>query len=87
MCTYMPITATDFRKDLFQTLEQVVQGEKVEVTYKGYRILLVGEPLGTKLSRAVRREGLLVDPQSIVDSDPELLAELESRWQPGNFGK
>ena len=76
----MPINATELRKDLFQTLEQVVNGEKVEVTYKGHRILLMGEPAGTKLSRAVRREGLLVNPESIVDSDPELLAELESRW-------
>ena len=83
----MPITATKLRKDLFQTLEQVVNGKNVEVTYKGHRILLRGEPAGTKLSRAVRREGLLVSPELIVDSDPELLAEVESRWQPGHFTK
>jgi hypothetical protein len=36
---------------------------------------------GSKLSRAVRRHALLVDPQSIVESDAGLMADLERQWK------
>jgi hypothetical protein len=36
---------------------------------------------GSKLSRAVRRHALLVDPQSIVESDSALMADLERQWK------
>jgi len=36
---------------------------------------------GSKLARAVRRNTLLVPFDSIVESDPDLMAELEEGWR------
>jgi prevent-host-death family protein len=75
------MNATDFRKHLFQVLDRTLQGESVEITYKGAKIRLTSPEGGSKLARAVRRNSLLVDPQSIVESDTELMAELEKGWR------
>ncbi len=76
----MSVTATQLRKDLYQTLDRAIQGESVEISYKGATILL--QPAaGSKLSRAVRRPTLLVNPDAIVESDGDLMAELEQKWQ------
>jgi hypothetical protein len=48
----------------------MAQGETVEVVYKS-----------SKLARAVRRHALLVPPESIVESDAGLMAELEKTWK------
>jgi prevent-host-death family protein len=77
----MALNATDFRKNLFQVLDRAVQGEAVEITYKGAKLRLMPPPDRSKLARAVRRHALLVDPQSIVESDASLMAELEERWK------
>ena len=61
--------ATDFRKNLFQTLEQAAKGRTVMIEYKGTQLRL--EPVrgtGSRLSRAVKRDALMVDPDSIVGS-------------------
>jgi hypothetical protein len=36
---------------------------------------------GSKLARAVRRHALLVDPESIVESDAAMMTDLESAWR------
>jgi len=77
----MPLNATEFRKNLFQVLERALQGESVEITYKGSKLRLTPPPDQSKLARAVRRHALLVDPQSIVKSDAGLMAELEKGWK------
>jgi len=82
----MAVTATKFRKDLFQTLDKAVQGESVEVVYKGVTITLSAKPSGSKLARAVRRPTLLVPPDSIVESDSELMSELEKKWAEESAG-
>lgn len=75
------MNATDLRKHLFQVLDRTLQGEAIEITYKGAKIRLTPPEGGSKLARAVRRHSLLVDPQSIVESDTELMAELEKGWR------
>jgi antitoxin (DNA-binding transcriptional repressor) of toxin-antitoxin stability system len=77
----MALTATDLRKNLFQVLDRALQGEAVEVVYKGSKLRLVPTPGGSKLARAVRRHSLLVQPESIVESDAGLMAELEKKWK------
>ena len=77
---YMEITATNFRKDLFHVLDLAVRGESVEITYKGVKLQLVSAS-GSKLSRAVRRPTLLVEPGSIVESDAELMTSLRKTWE------
>ena len=79
----MELTATDFRKHLFRTLERALEGESVEIVYKGARLRL-SPPTNSKLARAVQRPTLLVPPESIVESDFELMAELQANWQKGD---
>ncbi|MBV9760231.1 MAG: hypothetical protein JO340_06695 [Acidobacteriaceae bacterium] len=73
-------TATQLRKELFTTLDKAAAGEPLEVTHKGTIFRVVPEQAGSKLSRLTPRKTLLVSPESIADSDPELLAEMEAEW-------
>ncbi len=75
------LTATNLRKHLFEVLDQAIRGEAVEITYKGSKLRLAPTQNASKLARAVRRSTLLVNPDSIVESDTELMAELEKRWR------
>jgi hypothetical protein len=68
------------RKELFHVLDRALQGETVEVVYKGSTLRVTAPADGSKLARAVRRHALLVDPQSIVESDTALMADLEHQW-------
>lgn len=79
--SYMAVTATQLRKELFQTLDRVVGGQTVEVSYKGYLLQIVSLANASKLSRAVKRDILMVDPQSIVES--ELQDETEAGRRKG----
>lgn len=76
----MEVTATNFRKHLFEILDQSLNGESVEVTYKGSRIRLTVPQKGSKLSRLVRRNTLRVPADSIVESDKNFMKELEKSW-------
>src|ERR1017187_7308121 len=49
------VTSTEFRKNLFQIVERVLQGELVEVAHKGRLIRLVPVNKPSKLSRLVKR--------------------------------
>jgi prevent-host-death family protein len=77
----MRCTATQLRKELFTALDKAATGEPLEVTHKGTTFRIVPEQTGSKLSRMKRRHALLVPPESIIDSDPELLAEMEAEWE------
>jgi antitoxin (DNA-binding transcriptional repressor) of toxin-antitoxin stability system len=77
----MDVGATVFRKNLFQMLDRALQGEQVEIVYKGSRLRLLPRTDQSKLARAVRRHALRVDPQSIVESDSRLMAGLERGWK------
>jgi hypothetical protein len=65
----MELTATDLRKNLFKVLDSALHGEPVEILYKGSKLRLGAPAGGSKLTGAVRRHALIVDPQSIVESD------------------
>jgi antitoxin (DNA-binding transcriptional repressor) of toxin-antitoxin stability system len=80
----MELKATEFRKDLFKVLDRALQGEPVEINYKGSKLRIVPPPGGSKLAGAVRRHALLVDPQSIVESDVNLMADFEVQWKQGD---
>ena len=68
-------------QNLFEVLDQALQGQVVEITYKGSKLRLTPVEGGSKLSRAVRRHSLMVDPQFIVKSDSAHMAELEKGWR------
>ena len=78
----MQITATNFRKDMFQVFERAKQGEQVLVTHKGEQFRLVPEKPVSKLSRL--RPIQLIHPES-TDADDERMkeeiwAEIEAEW-------
>ena len=75
----MAVTATQLRKQLFRTLDRALQGETIEITYKGATILLKTTG-ASKLARAVRRPTILVNPDELVESDANLMTELEQKW-------
>jgi hypothetical protein len=76
------MTVTNFRKDLFTFVEKAIEGETVEFEHKGVKLRLVASTGGSKLARAVRRDDFyVVDPNSIVESDPQLMAEFEAEWK------
>lgn len=74
----MRCTASELRKSLFTALGRAAKGEVLEVIYKGSVIRLSPEQTGAKLARARRQHALLVDPDSIVSSDRELLAQMKA---------
>jgi antitoxin (DNA-binding transcriptional repressor) of toxin-antitoxin stability system len=74
----MPMSATEFRKNLFTVLERVLAGETVDIVYKGSAVRVTAAGSSAKLSRAKRRNTLLCDPDAIVHSDPELLKKMEA---------
>jgi prevent-host-death family protein len=75
------LTATEFRKDLFSILERAVNGETIEITYKGSKLKLVPVQKGSKLARLKPHDVLLCDPDSIISTDPELRALWEAEWE------
>ncbi len=78
------VTSTEFRKNLFQIVERVLQGELVEVAHKGRLIRLVPENKPSKLSRLRQRDtinGTLEDlDRAQQQLDEELRASWENKW-------
>ena len=78
----MQITATNFRKDMFQVFDRAKQGEEVLVSHKGEQFRLVPEKPFDKLSRI--RPIQVFHPDS-TEADEEkmkqdMLAEMEADW-------
>jgi prevent-host-death family protein len=85
----MKVTSTEFRKNLFQIVERVLQGELVEVAHKGRLIRLVPENKPSKLSRLLQRDtinGTLEDLERAQQQlDEELRASWDSKWDNKRF--
>ena len=77
----MAATATALRKELFKILDSVVQGEPTVITYKGAEVRIEAAAGASKIARAVKRDTLLVDPDSIIGSDKDLMKELLEKWE------
>ncbi|MFT4289275.1 type II toxin-antitoxin system Phd/YefM family antitoxin [Nocardioides sp.] len=73
----MAVTATQLRADIFRLLDRVLEtGEPLEIKRNGRILRVVSTPPESKLSRLVRREG-------VVNGDPDDLAELQVYdWDP-----
>ena len=79
------VTATDFRKHLFQLVERALNGELIEVVHKNRTIRLTPAERTSKLSRLVRRDTLNCPPdefeQALRTQDEEVRREWERKWQ------
>jgi prevent-host-death family protein len=80
----MKLSTTEFRKNLFQLVDRVLQGELVEVAHKGRVIRLVPEDKPGKLSRLVQRDtivGTLEDlERGLQQLDDEVRNSWENKW-------
>jgi len=79
----MDVPITQFRRNLFDLINQAMAGEEVWVTHKGRRFRIAPEhqPVG-RLSRITPLE--VLNPQAPDLIDPalktEMLAEMEKAW-------
>jgi len=76
-------TATELRKNLFQQLELVVDGQPVTFTFKGKKMRIEldpSEPRPSKLSRLIPRKGLNCSDDELINWSKDLMKELEAKW-------
>ena len=78
---HMQMNATEFRRNMFQTLDRAIQGDAIEIGYKGSVVKLVTVSSGSKLARLKRRDTILVDDETLIKPDPKVAEILERRWQ------
>ena len=76
----MKVTTTEFRKNMFQLVERVLQGELVEIVHKGRLVRLVPEVQPTKMSRLVQRDTINGTPEDLALAQQELDDEMRTAW-------
>lgn len=80
----MTVTATDFRKNLFQLVERVLNGELIEIVHKNRTIRLTPATRTSKLSRLVRRDTLNCTAEEferlLQQQDEEIQQQWEQKW-------
>ncbi len=75
----MHVTITEFRRNLFNLVEQAMSGVQVHVTHKGKGFTLKpDDPPGDRLSR--------ITPMNIINGDleeasKELFKEMQAEWE------
>jgi len=76
----MEVSITQFRKNIFDLVNQALDGREICVTHKGRRFRIVPDsPAGSRLSR--------ITPLEVINSEfpefnhPSLLAEMTSAWE------
>jgi prevent-host-death family protein len=77
------VTISEFRKNLFQLVDNALSGDLVEVTHKGKTIRLVPEVQGSKLNRLTPIEVFnpAFSEQDHQKASRELFAEMEREWE------
>jgi prevent-host-death family protein len=76
----MKVTSTEFRKNMFQLVERVLQGELVEIVHKGRLMRLVSQVQPTKMSRLVQRDTINGTPEDLELAQQELDDEMRTAW-------
>lgn len=72
--------ATEFRKNLVQTLEKASKGASVIIEYKGVSLRLEVVGGKSKLAGAVRRKAIVGDPDLLAGRDSDLREGLAAKW-------
>ncbi len=75
----MEVTITQFRRDLFKLVEQVMAGNEVHVTYKGKSFSLTPDEPVDRLSRITPLDGIIGDLDDRPDKEAMRL-EWEKDW-------
>jgi antitoxin (DNA-binding transcriptional repressor) of toxin-antitoxin stability system len=81
----MTVTATDFRKNLFQLVERALNGELIEIVHKNRTIRLSPSEPNSKLSRLVARDTLNCSTDQFdrlaLSQDDEVHREWDEKWR------
>jgi antitoxin (DNA-binding transcriptional repressor) of toxin-antitoxin stability system len=81
---FVTLTSTEFRKNMFQLVERVLQGEMVEILHKGRLVRLVPEEKPGKMSRLVQRDTINGTPEDLAlaqqQLDDETRTACEDKW-------
>ena len=77
----MKCSTTEFRKNLFQIVDRVLQGELVEVVHKGHLIRLVPEDKPSKMSRLVQRDTINGTPEDLEREQQLMDDEVRNAWE------
>ena len=75
----MDVTITQFRRDLFNIVEQAMSGVEVHVTHKGKSLRLIPDEPVDKLSRITPLDGIIGDLDDRPDKQAMRL-EWEKDW-------
>lgn len=75
----MPVTITDFRKELFHLADAALNGEPVAFTYRGVTFNVTPERKHSKLEKLVGQP-VLGDGADLEHAGRELAAEMEAEW-------
>ena len=74
------MTATELRKQLFQTLDSVASGNTVEFSYKGKNMKIVTEMGTSKLARLRPQSYTLVSEREIELAAEEMKDQMQADW-------
>lgn len=79
------MSATDFRKNLFQLVERALNGELIEIVHKNRTIRLAPTERKSKMSRLVQRDTLNCSPdefdKALRAQDDEMRDQWEQKWR------
>jgi hypothetical protein len=77
------VTISNFRKNLLRFMDQALDGDAVEVKYKGQTIRLVREAKGSKLDKLTPAR--IFNPDFSADdhlrASRELFAAMQAEWE------
>ncbi|MGI9073677.1 MAG: type II toxin-antitoxin system Phd/YefM family antitoxin [Bryobacteraceae bacterium] len=77
----MKVTATEFRKNMFQLVEKALAGELVEVSHRGRTVRLVPEKPTSKLSRLQNMNVIVGTPEELDEALSRLSSETQATWE------
>ena len=76
----MEVSITQFRRNIFDLVNQALEGSELWVTHKGHRFKLTPEKkTGGRLSRITPLE--IINPKFSKLNDSSLLAEMTRAWE------
>ena len=76
----MNVTITQFRKEIFELVNQALHGDEVWVTYKGNRFRITPEiKPGGRLSQITPLE--VINPDLSITDNSSLQEEMERAWE------
>jgi prevent-host-death family protein len=76
----MEVPITQFRREIFALMNRVLQGERILVTHKGQRILVLPEVHPTtRFDRLTRLQ--VTNPEHPDLDDADMKAEMQAAWE------